>query len=152
MATAGRAFSPGAMRVALALSGAAWLVGCAPSSYVLVGTARPPIAPSAVVVYSHPPAVFEEVAILDASSKSVASAGSQRTTDKVVDRLKAEAAKLGANGLILEGFNQTQTASIGSGVGSDSYSGHAAVGVGVTGSLGIFKTTGKGQAIFVPPT
>jgi hypothetical protein len=127
-----------------------WVAACAPSSHVLVGTARPPISPSQVKVYSHAPPTYEEVAVLDASSKSVFSAGGQRTTDKVVERLKAEAAKLGANGVILEGFNETQTGSLGSGVGSDSYSGRSAVGVGVGGSVGIFKTSGKGRAIYVP--
>ncbi len=127
------------------------IAACAPSSHVLVGNARPPILPADVKVYSHPPAAFEEIAILDASSKSVFSGGGQKTTDKVVARLKGEAAKLGANGIILEGFDERQTGAIGSGVGSDSYSRNSAVGVGVGGSLGIFKTTGKASAIFVPP-
>jgi hypothetical protein len=135
---------------------AGWLVvagldGCAPSSHVLVGTAHAPILPAQVKVYSHPPTNFEEIAILDASSKSVFSAGGQKNTDKVIERLKGEAAKLGANGIILEGFDERQTGSIGSGVGSDSYSRNSAVGVGVGGSVGIYKTTGKGRAIFVPP-
>jgi hypothetical protein len=125
-------------------------MACAPSSHVLVGTARPPISPTLVKVYSHPPPAFEEIAVLGASSKSVFNAGGQRTTDKVVERLKAEAARLGANGIILEGFDQTQTGSIGSGVGSDSYSAHSSIGVGVGGSVGIFKTTGQGRAIYVP--
>jgi hypothetical protein len=132
----------------LLLAGA--LAACAPSSHVLVGTARPPILPAAVRVYTHPPANFEEIAVLDASSKSVFSTGGQKTTDKVIERLKGEAAKLGANGIILEGFDERQTGSIGTGVGSDSYSRNSSVGVGVGGSLGIYKTTGKGQAIYVP--
>jgi hypothetical protein len=133
------------------LTSGALVAACAPSSHVLVGAARPAITPSEVKIYSHPPASFQEIAVLDASSKSVFSAGGQKTTDKVIERLKGEAAKLGANGVILEGFDARQTGSIGSGVGSDSYSGRSAVGVGVGGSLGIYKTTGKGRAIFVPP-
>jgi hypothetical protein len=127
------------------------MAACAPSSHVLVGKARPPIAPALVTVYSHPPEhPFEEVALLNASSKSMLNAGGQGSTDKVVERLKLEAAQLGANGIILEGFDQTQSGSIGTGVGSDSYSRHSSVGVGVGGSLGIFKTTGKARAIYVP--
>lgn len=104
------------------------------------------------MVYSQaPPQRYEEIAILNASSKSMFNAGGQRTTDKVVERLKIEAAQLGANGVILEGFDQTQSGSIGTGVGSDSYSRHGSVGVGVGGSLGIFKTTGKARAIYVLP-
>jgi hypothetical protein len=44
-----------------------------------------------------------------------------------------------------------QTGSIGTGVGSDSYSRNSSVGVGVGGSLGIYKKTGKGTAIYVAP-
>jgi hypothetical protein len=139
------------LAVMIPLLAAGLIAACAPSSHVLVGTARPPILPAEVRVYSHPPANFEEIAVLDASSKSMFSGGGQKTTDKVVERMKGEAAKLGANGIILEGFDERQTGSIGTGVGSDSYSRSSSVGVGVGGSLGIFKTTGKGRAIYVPP-
>ena len=138
----------------MALAGAALglMAACAPSSHVLVGKSRPPIAPSQVMVYSQAPQQrFEEIAILNASSKSMFNAGGQRTTDKVVERLKLEAAQLGANGIVLEGFDQTQSGSIGTGVGSESYSRHSSVGVGVGGSVGIFKTTGKARAIYVLP-
>jgi hypothetical protein len=126
------------------------LSACAPSSHVLVGPARPPITPDRVKIYSHPPANYQEIAVLDASSKSAFGTGGQKSVDKVIERLKIEAAKLGANGVILEGFQDSETGSIGTGVGSDSYSGHSAVGVGVGGSLGIYKKTGHGDAIYVP--
>jgi hypothetical protein len=126
------------------------LSGCAPSTHVLVGEARPPISPDQVKIYSHPPTYYQEIAVLDASSKSAFGTGGQKTTDKVIERLKIEAAKLGANGVILEGFSESETGSIGTGVGSNSYSGNSAVGVGVGGSLGIYKKTGHGDAIYVP--
>jgi hypothetical protein len=126
------------------------LAACAPSTHVLVGQVRPPISPDQVTIYSHPPTYYQEIAILDASSKSVFGTGGQRTIDKVIERLKIEAAKLGANGVILEGFSESQTGSIGTGVGSNSYSGSSSVGVGVGGSVGIYKKTGHGDAIFVP--
>ncbi len=118
----------------------------------MVGRARPPITPDQVKIYSHPPSTpFEEIATLDASSKSAFGTGGQKSVDKVIERLKIEAAKLGANGVVLEGFSDAETGSIGTGVGSDSYGSHSAVGVGVGGSLGIFKKTGHGDAIYVPP-
>ncbi len=130
----------------------ALLTGCAPVSHVMVGHARPPITPDQVKIYSHPPATpFEEIAVLDASSKSAFGPGGQSAVDKVIERLKIEAAKLGANGVILEGFSDAETGSIGTGVGSDSYGNHGAVGVGVGGSLGIYKKTGHGDAIYVQP-
>jgi uncharacterized protein YbjQ (UPF0145 family) len=137
---------------ALLIAAAAILEACAPSTHVLVGHARPPISPDQVRIYSQPPPTpFEEIATLDASSKSAFGTGGQKSVDKVVERLKTEAAKLGANGVILEGFSDAETGSIGTGVGSDSYGNHSAVGVGVGGSLGIYKKTGHGEAIYVQP-
>jgi hypothetical protein len=128
------------------------LAACAaPSSHILVGTARPAIPPDQVRIYSYPPPAYEDVAILSASSKSVFNPGGQKAMDKVIERLKEQAAQLGANGIILEGLTDSQTGSIGAGGGSESYSRSSSVGVGVGGSLGIFKKTGKGRAIFVPP-
>jgi hypothetical protein len=127
------------------------LAACAPSSHILVGTARPPISPSEVKLYLQPPPSFQEVAILNASANSMFGAGGQGSVDKVIQRLKEQAAKLGANGILLEGMSDRVTGSVGGGSGSSSYSGNSAVGVGVGGSLGIFKKTGQGRAIFVPP-
>lgn len=127
------------------------LAACAPSSHILVGTARPPISPSEVKLYQQPPPSFQEIAILNASANSMFGSGGQGSVDKVVQRLKEQAAKLGANGIILEGMSDRETGSLGAGSGSSSYSGNSAVGVGAGGSLGIFKKTGQGRAIFVPP-
>jgi hypothetical protein len=135
----------------LGLVAALGLAGCATDAIVLTGTARPPISPADVKIYSQPPAVFEEIAILNASKSSAFTTGGQKTVDKVIAGLKEQAAKLGANGIVLEGFSDRQTGSVGSGVGSSSVSSNSAVGVGVGGSLGIYKKTGHGRAIFVPP-
>ena len=140
-----------ARRLMLAGGAALVLAACATDSIVLTGTARPAITPAEVRIYSQPPAVFEEIAILNASKNSAFTTGGQKTVDKVVEGLKVEAAKIGANGIILEGFSDRQTGAVGSGVGSSSVSSNSAVGVGVGGSLGIYKKTGHGRAIFVPP-
>ena len=135
----------------LAIFAALTLAACATDSVVVVGAARPAIAPADVKIYSKPPPAFEEIAILNASSNSMFTTGGQATVDKVIQGLKEEAAKLGANGVILEGFSDQATGSVGTGVGSSSYSGNSATGVGVGGSLGIYKKTGHGRAIYVPP-
>jgi hypothetical protein len=127
------------------------LSGCAPASRVLVGPVRAPIPVDQVVIYEQLPANSQDVAILNASSNSVFSAGGQRVADKVIQRLKVQAAQLGANGVVLQGFTDRQTGSLGTGVGSDSYSGHTAVGVGAGASFGIFKKTGEALAIYVSP-
>lgn len=127
------------------------LGGCATDSVVMTGAARPPISPAEVKIYWRPPANFQEIAILNASKSSAFTTGGQKTVNKVIEGLKEQAAKVGANGVILEGFSDSQTGSVGSGVGSSSVSSNSAVGVGVGGSLGIYKKTGHGVAIFVSP-
>ena len=136
---------------ALVLGLCCGLGACASPTHVITGEVRPPISPDQVVIYSQPPIYFKPIATLDASASSAFGTGGQKSIDKVIGRLKVEAAKLGANGIILEGFSDRQTGSIGSGVGSASASGNTAVGVGVGGSLGIYKKTGHGEAIYVPP-
>jgi hypothetical protein len=133
------------------LLGALMTAACAPSSHIVTGNVRAPIAPSQVRIYSAPPPQFQEIALLDANSKSFFGTGGQKAMDKVIERLKLEAAQLGANGVIIGDVADSQMGSLGTGVGSDSYSRHSAVGVGVGGSLGIYKKSGKGTAIYVPP-
>jgi hypothetical protein len=127
------------------------LSGCAPATRVLPGPARAPIAVDQVVVYQQPPANAVDVAILHASNHSVFSPGGPSATDKLVQLLKVQAAQLGANGLVLQNFSDRQTGSLGSGVGSDSYSRNSAVSVGAGASFGIFKKTGEALALYVPP-
>jgi hypothetical protein len=127
------------------------LLGCATDAVIVTGVARPPISPAEVKIYSQPPPGFQEIAILNASKSVAFTTGGQKTVDKVIEGLKEQAAKLGANGVLLEGFSDRQTGALGGGSGSTSVSGNSAVGVGVGGSLGIYKKTGHGRAIFVPP-
>ena len=86
-------------------------LACA-SSHVLVGTPRPPIAPDQVKLYLHPPAKYEEIALLDASSERSFAITDQGKMNKVIERLKAEAAKLGANGILLQGTGTETTSSV----------------------------------------
>jgi hypothetical protein len=141
------------MKTSLLLLAVAYglICGCAPAAPLLVGPARAPIAVEQVVIYQQPPPNSTDVAILKATSHSVFSPGGPAATDTVVQRLKVRAAQLGANGLVLQGFTDAQTASLGTGVGSESYSRSSSVGVGASGSFGIFKKTGEALAIYVPP-
>lgn len=76
--------------------------GCANyhSSHVMIGTARPPVDPSAVQIYLRPPADYEEIALVTADSRGSFRWSSQGTTDLALERLKREAARLGADGLL----------------------------------------------------
>jgi hypothetical protein len=125
------------------------LVACTSSSHVLVGTARPAITPDQVKIYYEPPPKYEQIATLDASSGTM-SFSDQSKTDDAIAKLKAEAAKLGANGILLQGVEKKQSGSIGLGVGGASYGGNSSVGSSVGGSSGLYNKDAKGLAIYVP--
>ena len=138
------------LRLGAAAVPAALLLGCATSSHVMIGTARPPISPESVRVYVQPPEKYEEIATLDTSSQGSFAITGQQNMDKAIARMKEEAAKLGANGILLQGVQDQQSGSIGTGVGSSSYGPSSSTGVGVGGSFGIYNKVAHGIAIFVP--
>jgi hypothetical protein len=124
------------------------LSGCA-TSHVMVGQARAPISPDQVQVYLHPPAnKYIEIALLDTSSRGAFAITAQGKTNVVMDRLKAEAAKLGANGILLEGVGDQAGGSVGTGYATSS--GHSAFGFGSAAT--VFHKKGDGLAIYVEPT
>jgi len=148
MASASRRYRPFECRAsAMALAAVVVLAGCAASSHVLVGTARTPISPEQVKIYLQPPPRYEEIATIDASSRGTPVFTDQRKMDRAIGRLKQEAAKLGANGILLEGTSDQQTGGIGLGTGSAS--GNSAFGIGT--SFGIVIKTATGIAIYVAP-
>jgi hypothetical protein len=125
------------------------LTACS-TSHVMIGQARPPIAPEEVQIYTRPPpGPYEEIARLQTSSSGSFSFTAQRKTDAVINRLKTEAAKLGANGVLLEGIGDQVSGSIGTGGGTESYGGRSSVGGGVGINLGMSKKVGGGVAIYV---
>jgi hypothetical protein len=138
------------LRLGLTGAAAMLLLGCSTSSHVMIGKSRPPISPESVRVYLQPPPKYEEIAALDATSQGSLALTSQQNMDKAIARLKEEAAKLGANGVLLQGVQDQQSGSIGTGVGSSSYGGGSSTGVGVGGSFGIYNKAAHGIAIYVP--
>lgn len=126
------------------------LVGCATSSQLLTGAPRSPISPAAVRVYTQAPDAFEEIAILAASRKSASSAGGERAIAKMIETMRAQAAALGANGLLLEDFSDSDPIAIGTGVGSQTYTHNASINLGVGGSLSVVKKIARARAICVP--
>jgi hypothetical protein len=105
---------------------------------------------SAVKVYTQAPQRFEEIAVLSASRKSVSSAGGERAIAKMIETMRTQAAQLGANGLLLEDFSDSDPVAIGTGVGSQTYTHNASIDVGLGGSLGVVKKMARARAIFVP--
>jgi hypothetical protein len=123
------------------------LAGCV-SSHVLVGTPRPPIQPSEVHVYLQPPAQYQQIALLQTSSRAAFAISAQAKTDKVVARLKQEAASLGANGIVLQGLGDQAGGAVELDSAQLSSSGRSALGVG--SSVTAYNKSGSAVAIFVP--
>jgi len=113
-----------------ALLGSLLIAGCASTHHVLLAPPRPAISPELVKVYQVPPKRYEEIARLDASS--AAGFGTQGQANAAIDRLAREAAKLGANGVLLLGVETTRSP-LSMGVGGGSYGRHggASVGIGI---------------------
>jgi hypothetical protein len=128
----------------------ATLAGCA-SSHVLVGTPRAAIPPDQVKVYLHPPANYEEIALVDATSRHGMAFTDQQKMNKVIDRMKEEAASVGANGLLLAGLGDVATGSVGGGSSTATAYGNTAHATGLGFSSEVFQKAGKALAIYVPP-
>jgi hypothetical protein len=127
-------------------------LGACATSHVMMGQARPPISPALVQVYFHPPATkYEEIAMLDTSSKGGFGFTAQGKTDIVINRLKEEAAKLGANGVLIQGVGDQPGGSVSTGFGqANAYGNHAtAGGIGFSGN--VTHKVGSGIAIYVEP-
>ncbi len=130
----------------------ALIISCA-STHTLIGTKRPPIDPSQVKLYSKPPSKYEDVALVSASSKNSWSFTDQGKMEKVIERLKEEAASLGANGVLLQGVGDQSGGMVGTGYGTaTAYStGNTvnAYGSGTTMYVPVNHKSGQGMAIFV---
>lgn len=124
--------------------------GCSSSSAVVVGETRPAITPEQVVLYLEPPEVYEEIAFIEASSKASMTFSEQAKMDVMIERLKKEAAKLGANGVLLQTTGDQQSGAVSLGTGGGSHSRSSSVGIGIGTSIGMSAKAGKGMAIFVP--
>ena len=81
-------------------------ISCHPVSHIVVGSKRVPTSPEDVIVYLDYPESYEKIALVDAGSNfsfkdPVILFGWQRKMNKALERLKIEAASLGANGILI---------------------------------------------------
>lgn len=129
------------------------LAACA-SSHILTGTPRAPIDPAQVrIYYGPPPGAWEEIALLETSSGAF-TYGEQNKTDSVLDKLRREAASLGANGILFQGTEDGYGGggvSVGAGGGRVGGSSFSSGGVGV--NISPRQKHARGVAIWVanPP-
>jgi len=87
------------------------LTGCASGSSIVVGEVRKAIDPNQVKLYLEIPLVYETIGIVTASSD--AGWTEQDSVDYAVDELKNQAAKLGANGVLIESTGSQNSTVIG---------------------------------------
>jgi hypothetical protein len=87
-------------RIALLLTTAV-LSGCATGSHIITGTARPAISTSTVKLYGAPPERYEIVGTVNAYYGNGVGQGA---TDACVSELRKQAARIGANGILLGSF------------------------------------------------
>lgn len=117
-----------------------FLAGCASGSALVTGEPRDPIDPSLVKIYRTAPTdKFEHIGIV--KSEAVEMLSEQEAVDRAVNELKKQAAKIGANGVILLSVGERQ----------DGYTGYTPY----SGGGGYFYSgtdeyqTLQGDAIFV---
>ena len=130
------------------------LLAACSTSHILTGTPRPPIDPSQVRVYYGSPGVpFEEVALLETASGAF-TYGEQNKTNAIMRKLRAEAASLGANGILFQGTADGYGGggvSVGAGAGRFGGRSYTSGGVGV--NISPRQKHGRGVAIYManPP-
>lgn len=112
-------------------------------SHILVGKARPKTDPATVVVYLEPPARYEQIAIVEADSNGSFRFTAQGKVDKAIERLKKQAAKVGANAILLKATGESGAAVLMMPSGGGQYDGGA---MGVVGG-GLIKSV-SGIAIW----
>jgi len=87
------------------------LAGCMATGNVIVtGDARPATTPEMVKLYLDAPAEYETLGLVEASA--YVGLTEQQAVDDAVAEMKAQAAKIGANGVILTGRGSNATSSV----------------------------------------
>jgi hypothetical protein len=108
---------------------------CATGSAIVTGNTRAPVAPEQVRIYLEPPASFEVIGLVNASSD--AGLTEQGSLDYAVEELKKQAAKLGANGVLLVSSGEKTSTIVGG------------QGTGYVYAIPVTAKTVQGRAIFV---
>lgn len=111
------------------------IAACASGSAIVTGTTRPPVPAEQVVIYLEPPAEFEVIGLVNASSD--AGLTDQKSLDYAIKELKKQAGKLGANGVLLVSSGETTSTIIGG------------QGTGYIYGIPVTAKTVQGRAIFV---
>jgi len=129
------------------------LVSCGSIHSIMVGQARPAIAPEAVRVFYTAPRHFERIAIINSSSGPTWAFTTRGQLEDAIAKLREEAARLGANGVLIEATGTSSSGNLGIGVGGfgGDYGYHSGYAVGGSGAFGgpILHKTAQASAIYV---
>jgi hypothetical protein len=122
----------------------------------MVGEPRPPTNPANVKVYMEPPRRFDRIAIIRKGSGGAWAFSDQGQIDEAIAKIRAEAAKVGANGILLQAVETNSSGGLGIGiggfgVGGGRHHGWGGNSVGVGGSFyaPILHKTVQAEAIYV---
>ena len=139
------------MRAVVLFATLVLLAGCASTSHVMIGHARPAIAPEQVRIYTTAPPRYQEVALLETQSGAF-TYGEQNKMNSVLAKLRKAAADLGANGVLLTGQgNESRAGGVGIGVGGGRFGGRSHVGGGVGVDISPAQKHASALAIYVEP-
>jgi len=111
------------------------IAACATGSAIVTGKTRTPLAPEQVRIYLESPASFEVIGLVNASSD--AGWTEQGSVDYAIEELKKQAAKLGANGVLLVSSGDRTSTIVGG------------QGTGYLYAIPVTAKTVQGRAIFV---
>jgi len=123
------------------------LSGCATGSALVTGTKRSPLDPNQVKIYFEKPLDYEVIGIVNASSG--AGWTEQDSLDYAVKELQNQAAKLGANGVLLESTGEKTSSVVGGTFGNTYGTGYGTYGTGYSYAIPVSAKTVSGQAIYV---
>lgn len=117
----------------------------------MVGDKRTPVAVDQVKFYTSPPAKYAEIAIISVDAGHDFKSD-QVVADEAVERIKQEAASLGANGIILSTVGEKGAGtSVGMGYGSTVVGGKMVTNNSTIVMMGQRYKTISGTAIFTWP-
>ena len=129
------------------------LCSCGSTNTIMVGQPRPAIAPGAVRLYYSAPRHFERIAIINSSSGPTWAFTTRSQVDEAIAKLKEEAARVGANGILLENIETSSSGDFGLSIGGFGIGGghHSDYAVGGGGDFygPILHKTAHATAIYV---
>ena len=122
-----------------------YIQGCASGAYQVTGNQRPAIEPDQVTIFINEPSVpFEVIGVV--SAKSEKGFSDEARLERAKEELKEQAAKIGANGIILDRVTEASFQSLGTGLGLALGSG--GIGTSIGSGFSLPKANIAGKAIF----